>query len=249
MIEFALLIWWNSGSSGFPVWLNIQKPGVQLKKISFKNVFSENQYGFVIFRSNPEVKIRCSEKRMTGILSVFNKTNPAVNNYGKQLPPEGSGFDSFEFWCPERRPKGQNIAMNISPALTCFSKDQLVNGYTRPYLKTNAWAADWNDKNATITLKWEETQTIQCVSLFFDTDYDHPMESSQMGHPEDVIPFCVRNFTIKDENGNLFFEQKDNYQTINKWKPESGFSTKSLCFQFEQSFANVPTSIFEILID
>ena len=223
--------------------------GVQLKKVAFKNTFDENQYGFIIFRSNAEVKIRCSEKRITGILSVFNKTNPAVNNYGKQLPPEGSGFDSFEFWCPERRPKGQNIAMNISPAFSCFSKDHLVNGYTRPYLRTNAWVADWNDTNSTVTLTWEETQTINSVSLYFDTDFDHPMESSQMGHPEDVIPFCVRNYTIKDANGNLIFEQKGNNQTINKWKPETGFCTKSLCIEFEQLLSNVPTSIFEILID
>ena len=227
----------------------VLKQGIQLKKIAFKNVFHENQYGFIIFRSNPEVKIRCSEKRMTGILSVFNKTNPAVNNYGKQLPPEGSGFDSFEFWCPERRPKGQNIAMNITPALSCFSKDQLVNGFTRPYLKTNAWAADWNDTNSTVTLTWDEPQTIKSVSLFFDTDYDHPMESSQMGHPEDVMPFCIRNYTVKDDKGNLIFEKIGNYQTINILRPKSGFSTKSLHFEFEQLLANAPTSIFEILID
>jgi hypothetical protein len=227
----------------------VLKSGIQQKKITFKNSLKETQYGFVIFRSNPDVKIRCSEKRMTGILSVFNKTNPAVNNYGKQMPPKGSGFDSFEFWSPERRPKGQNIAMNISPALTCFSKDHIVNGYVRPYLQTNAWAADWNDTNPTVTLTWDEPQTINSLSLFFDTDYDHPMESSQMGHPEDVIPFCVRNYTIKDENGNVIFEQKGNYQTINKWKPKSGFSTKSLRFEFEQWLANVPTSIFEIYID
>ena len=172
-----------------------------------------------------------------------------MNNYGKQLPPEGSGFDSFEFWCPERRPKGQNIAMNITPALSCFSKDHLVNGYTRPYLKTNAWAANWNDTNSTVILTWDEAQTINSISLFFDTDYDHPMESSQMGHPEDVIPFCIRNYTVTDDKGNLIFEKFGNYQTINILKPKSGFSTKTLRFDFEQLIANAPISIFEILID
>jgi hypothetical protein len=69
--------------------------GKQKVKVSFKNRLKEDQYAFIIFRKNPEVKIRCSQQRMTGIISVFNKTNPAVNNFGKQLPPENSGFDSF----------------------------------------------------------------------------------------------------------------------------------------------------------
>jgi len=223
--------------------------GEQRVKIDFSNTLDHDQYGFVIFRSNPDLKICCSEKRISGILSVFNKTNPAVNNFGKQLPPEHSGFDSFEFWCPERRPKGENIAMVITPALNCFQVNNLVNGYTRPYLQTNAWAADWHELISTISLKWDKVQTINSITLHFDTDFDHPMESSQMGHPEDVIPYCVRNYRIKDENGELLFEQNGNYQTIGSWKPESAIRTNGLRFEFQQPVAQVPTSLFEIYID
>lgn len=225
------------------------KAGPQNVEISFQNTLKDDQYGFIIFRSNPLVKIRCSEKRVTGILSVFNKTNPAVNNYGKQNPPEKSGFESFEFWCPERRPKGQNIAMSIFPALNCFRKDNATNGFIRPYIQSNAWVADWNDANPSFTVKWDEIKSIHSVSIFFDTDYDHPMESSQMGHPEDVIPFCIQNYKIRDENGKLLFEKTGNHQTINRWIPENGLSTKLLTFEFEQPNSNVPASIFEIYID
>lgn len=223
--------------------------GVQQVKITFSNTLKENQYGFILFRSNPEVKIRCSEKRITGVVSVFNKTNPAVNNFGTQMPPENSGFDTFEFWCPERRPKGQNFAMNIFPSLICFSKENLVNGYTRPYIGSNAWVADFNDTHSSIILTWDKTQKIHSVTLFFDTDFDHPMESSQMGHPEDIIPFCVRSYKIKDDNENLLYEEKDNHQTINNWKPGNELNTKKLHFEFDQSVTNVPTSLFEIYID
>jgi len=75
------------------------------------------------------------------------------------------------------------------------------------------------------------------------------MESSQMGHPEDVIPFCIRNFRIKDENGNLLFEKTGNYQTICKWKPEKVIESSLLRFEFLQPVAHVPTSLFEIYID
>ena len=223
--------------------------GEQRVKVEFAKTLHDDQYGFIIFRSNPDLKICCSEKRITGILSVFNKTNPAVNNFGKQLPPDGSGFDSFEFWCPERRPKGENIAMNITPVLKCFSGKNLVNGYTRPFLQPNAWAADWHELISTVSLKWDKVQTINSVTLHFDTDFDHPMESSQMGHPEDVMPFCIRNFRILDDHDNLFFEKTDNYQTMCNWKPEKTIETKILRFEFEQPVAHVPTSLFEIYID
>jgi hypothetical protein len=223
--------------------------GVQTVTVPFSATLKEDQYAFLIFRQNSDVKIRCSEKRFSGIVSVFNKTNPAVNNYGKQTPPENSGFDSFEFWCPDRRPKGQNLAMTISPALTCYSAENITNGFTRPYLGTNAWVADWQDQNPSLTLKWDEPKNIHLVTLFLDTDFDHPMESSQMGHPEDVIPFCIRKYRILDEKGNLLFEKSDNHQTINRWVPPNGIQTKLLKFEFEHPNLNVPASIFEIYID
>jgi hypothetical protein len=225
------------------------KEGIQQVVISFSNKLKEDQYGFLIFRSNPEVKIRCSEKRMTGIVSVFNKTNPAVNNYGRQTPPENSGFESFEFWCPERRPKGQNLAMTITPALHCFSSQNILNGFTRPYIRSNAWVTDWNDPAPRLTFKWDEPRQIHSVTLFFDTDFDHPMESSQMGHPEDVIPFCIRSYKIKDSEGKLLFEKSDNHQTINRWIPDNDLITNCLHFEFEHPVQHVPASIFEIYID
>lgn len=224
-------------------------PGTQYIEVSFKNVLKLEQYAFIIFRKNHNIKIRCSQRRITGLVSVFNKINPAVNNYGRQVPPEGSGFDSFEFWCPERRPKGENIAMTISPALKMFSAQNLVNGFTRPYLKPNAWIADLRNTSPYIILKWDNDKTIRSVSLFFDTDFDHPMESTQLGHPEDIIPFCIRNYKILSEDGQVLFEKTDNHQTINCWIPVHKISTNYLKIVLEHPVKNFPASLFEIFID
>jgi hypothetical protein len=223
--------------------------GEQKVTISFKNTLKEDQYAFIIFRKNPEVKIRCSEQRITGILSVFNKTNPAVNNYGKQIPPENSGFDSFEFWCPVRRPKGENIAMNISPALDCFSAQNLVNGFTRPYIQPNAWVAGADDATPTLILNWAAEKKIKSVTLFLDTDFDHPMESSQMGHPEDVMPFVVRDFSVFNEKNEILFDVKDNHQTIITLNGGVEKSCNSLVFKFKKTEAPIPVSIFQIQIN
>ena len=164
-----------------------------------------------------------------------------------QLPPENSGFDSFEFWCPNRRPDGQNIAMKIFPALNCFPVKNIVNGFTRPYIRTNAWAAGLKEIKPGITLEWDEPVIIHSITIFFDTDFDHPMESLQMGHPEDVIPFCVKSYRILNDAGYVLYENSDNHQTINRWVPEKEFSARSIKFDFDHPDENVP-DVFKLLI-
>jgi hypothetical protein len=223
--------------------------GKQKVTVLFKKSLHKDQYAFLIFRKNPLVKIRCSQQRITGILSVFNKTNPAVNNYGKQIPPENSGFESFEFWCPERRPKGENIAMNISPALDCFSAQNLINGFTRPYIQPNAWVAGVDEVEPVITLSWDKMQTVKSLRLFLDSDFDHPMESSQYGHPEDIIPFVVRDFSVYNEKEELLYEVKNNHQTMVNLFNEAEKHCQKLIIRLKRNHEHVPVSIFQIQIN
>lgn len=69
--------------------------------VVFTGTVPSDQYGFVTFLKNNALRIRSSKARYTGIVSVFNKFNEAVNNNGRQTPPAGSGIDAFEFWCPD----------------------------------------------------------------------------------------------------------------------------------------------------
>jgi hypothetical protein len=223
--------------------------GKQKVTIPFNNYLRKDQYAFLIFRKNPLVKIRCSQQRITGILSVFNKTNPAVNNYGKQIPPENSGFESFEFWCPERRPKGENIAMNINPALDCFSAQNLVNGFTRPYIQPNAWVADVEDAGPVITLSWEKMQIVKSLRLFLDSDFDHPMESSQFGHPVDIIPFVVRDFSVYNEKEELLYDVKNNHQTIVNLYDGVEKHCRKLIIRLKKTHEHIPVSVFQIQIN
>lgn len=79
---------------------------------------------------------------------------------------QNSGFESFEFWCPECRPKGKNIAVNISPALDCFSDRNLINGFTRPYIQANAWVASPGDADSTLVLNWAVEKSIKFLVFF-----------------------------------------------------------------------------------
>ena len=221
-------------------------PGRNCLQVIFDAVMDEPGYAFITFMKNPLVQLHFSEKRVTGILSVFNSVNKAVSNYGKQTPPEDIGMDAFEFWCPQRRPEGHNIAFKYPDGLSVFKATNIRNGIDRPVNQPNAWVADWKDERPQLALTWNEPQEINQIDLFFDTDYDHPMESVLMQHPETAMPFCIRNYRVKDGAGNLIMEKKDNYQTHNRIRLLQPVSTNKLVIEVEHPSADVPAAIFAV---
>lgn len=217
--------------------------------VVFTGTVPSDQYGFVTFLKNNALRIRSSKARYTGIVSVFNKFNEAVNNNGRQTPPAGSGIDAFEFWCPDRRPAGQNIAMRITPAIEAFSPSNVVNGFVRPTVTANAWCAAFGDKMPRLSFCWDVPQRIGRIRLFFDTDYDHALESVQMGHPERVIPFCVQGYRILDGHGNVVCECTDNHQTINDIRLKETLETDRLAIVVEHPSSEVAAALFQIHIE
>src|SRR5690606_13913342 len=77
--------------------------------IDFDLSLTEDEYVFFTLLKNPKIQLAYSKQRISGLLSVFNGENKKVSNTGKQVPPEGMGVDTFEFWCPQRRPEGHNF--------------------------------------------------------------------------------------------------------------------------------------------
>lgn len=224
------------------------KEGENEVTLPFTATIPATCYAFVCFMRNEYVSIQTSQMLITGLVSVFNKILPAVSNWGKQEPLGDIGVEAFEFWCPERRPEGQNIAMSISPALNCFSKENLRKSPCRPVEKPNAWVGALEDKHPTITITWKEPKKIKGITFFTDTDYDHPMETVQYGHPEDIMPFCVRNLIIKDANGHTIAETKNNHSSIVRFELKESVSTDRILIEVERILDNVPVSLFEIVI-
>lgn len=164
---------------------------------------------------NPSVYVHTSEVRVTGILSLSQSLNAAVAKGARQEPPLDSGIDTFEFWLPSRRPGGKNFAITVDPPLDLFCAENVRNGVARPTVQPNAWVAALDDTHPRLTLQWSQPQRITRLELGFDTDFDHPMESVLMGHPEREIPFCVKRYRIVDDRGNLVFERLENHLTRN----------------------------------
>ena len=217
--------------------------GQQHIEINFSSLIPEESYAFITFLENPDILIYRTNNRITGLLSTFNLVNKAVSNFGKQTPPEEIGMDTFEFWCPERRPKGHNLALKVSPSIQAFGVQELLNGVYRPTTSPNAWVSSLADENPEITLNWTAKEKIAQIDLFFDTDFDHPMESVLMGHPEDIMPFCVQNYSILDDNNKVIYACNGNYQSMNSIILNEPITTQSLKIRLEHPNKDIPASL------
>ncbi|GAB3005566.1 hypothetical protein GCM10027284_24160 [Cyclobacterium sediminis] len=221
--------------------------GEQYLTIDLQVNIENSEYYFVAFEANDKVSIRCSETRATGLLTVFQKFNKAVATSSRQDPPKGIGIEAFDFWLPERRPEGHNLGFEFSKTIDLYSTKYLVNGVFRPTTATNAWAACLNDSHPSIELVWDKHQIISCLNLYFDTDFDHALESTLMGHPEYEIPFCVREIEISDGHGKVLAIIEDNHQTVVSVKFNDPIETDQLKLSFKQKHEHVPVALFGIV--
>ena len=242
------------------------KAGTSIKlPLKFDAAIDAPRYAFVCLMANPDVSVHLSDQRVTGVLAVTQKFNRAVAKSPRQEPPPGSGIDSFEFWIPLRRPAGKNLALKIDPPLEVFSVQNLTNGFARPTNQPNAWVADFSHEQPVLHLAWDKPQTIRRIELSFDSDFDHPMESVLMGHPERVMPFCVREVTVAipakvlvlaghtNDNGSnssdterLIFQITENHQSRQVIKLQTPVTTEALELRLVAPGANVPAALFEV---
>ena len=206
--------------------------------VDFEAVVDASCYGFICLSANDQVTLHCSEARMTGMLSLKQTRT--------QIPDGDIGVESFEFWCPQRRPDGQNFVLTLDPPLAPFAPENIANGLQRPTSRPNAWVSDPADEKPTLSLTWAKPQTIARMELFFDTDYDHPMESSLMGHPEDAMPFCVKDYRVLNCGRQLIADVADNHQTRNTLTFDPPVITEHLEIELLASHGNVPAALFEV---
>jgi hypothetical protein len=204
----------------------------------FQAQIDEPCYVFYCLMHNEHVAVRTSEQRVTGLLSVVHRRS--------QVPPEDIGVEQFEFWVPLRRPDGRNFAITISPPVRLFAPENVRNGVDRPTAGPNAWVAAMNDPQPTLTLCWQEPQTIARLDLAFDTDFDHAMESVLMGHPEHAIPFCVSHYRVCNAAEQMIAEKSDNHQTRNTLRFDPPIVTDRLSIHALATHGATPPAIFGV---
>lgn len=223
----------------------VQGKGVPIS-VDFGTAIDGPRYAFVILHANEHVDLHLSDQRVTGVLALTHAVNKAVAKSARQSPEADIGVDSFEFWLPQRRPAGQNFAMVVEPAVDAFAAENVANGIARPTNAPNAWVAAAGDRTPSLKLEWPAPQTIGRIELTFDTDYDHPMESVLMGHPESVMPFCVRAYDILDDAGQVIHSCTQNHQTRASIRLDQPIQTTSITLRLTRPSILIPAALFEV---
>jgi hypothetical protein len=220
--------------------------GARIKlPLRFNQQIDAPRYAFVCLMANPAVAVHLSDQRVTGVLAVTQKFNRAVAKTPSQEPPPGSGLESFEFWLPQRRPDGKNLALKMEPPLAVFGAENLRNGLARPTCQPNAWVADWADDQPVLRLAWNAPQTIARIELCFDTDFDHPLESVLLGHPERVMPFCVADVEVATSTGNVA-RLTGNHHTRRTLAIKPPVTTDHLELRLVAPCSNVPAALLAV---
>jgi hypothetical protein len=215
------------------------QPGAnQTISADFGTVLDAAQYIFVCVLANEAVTLHLSQQRVTGLLALQHRRT--------QEPPPDIGVDTFEMWTPPRRPAGHNIAMTFEPPINGFDPDNVTNGQMRPTMTVNVWVAALDDARPTLDLIWDEARSIRKIVLAFDSDYDHAMETTLMGHPENVTPFTVKHYRITDSEGQVVFECADNHQTINQIALDEPLVTDRLSIELLSSHDGTPLALYAV---
>lgn len=214
----------------------------------FSYSYATPRYAFICLMKNPEIPVPMSGRLVTGLTAVYNYINPAVSNFGKQVPPEGIGVEEFEFWCPKRRPESKNIAMSFAPSLASFNSENLRNSYYRPYIGTNAWVAAFDDARPEVCFKWNGRKQIKTIILYFDTDTDQAMETVQMGHFDACVPTCYREYIIRDSEGKELYHITGNHQTLNVLELDQPVTTDAIYVNFVRPCGDVCPGLMGVYV-
>jgi hypothetical protein len=211
----------------------------------FKVELDADCQAFLIVEPVNGISLHLSQTQRPGVLTLWQRMNRMVAKSSVQTPPAGVGIDTFPFWLPDRRPAARNLAIRISPPIRCYEPALVINGWARPWCGVNAWAPADDDKSPSLRFSWDTPQSLRTIELTFDTDFDHPMESVLMGHPERVMPGCVTEFELHTVEGETIAHVSGHHQTHWCTMLAEPLTTRGLELRI-LSHGPAPPAIFEV---
>ena len=164
--------------------------------VNFDFIADQDRYVFVVLGENLDVEVASTDVEIPGVVGVFNTLNAKVAKGTRQIYGGDWGVDEFDFWLPKRRPNKVLPAFKLATLLKAFDANYAIDGYMRPSDHTHAWVPAFEDNKPTITLSLDEPACVSQLTLVFDNDFDHAMETSQWGHKEKVAPSCSKDFNV-----------------------------------------------------
>ncbi|MDD5349697.1 MAG: FAD-dependent oxidoreductase [Chthoniobacteraceae bacterium] len=213
------------------------EPGCNIPvRVEFASTLKHTGYVFVCFQAAQGISLHTSATRVTGLLRLHH-------NWREQRADRGG--EDFDIFAPERRPGGQNLALQSEPPIAVFEAANVVNGWQRPTSQPNAWVAEPGADAPGLRLEWDAPRTISEIHLFFDGDFDHAMESVFMGHPERAVVFAVKRYEIVDDANRVIARQDNAHLSHAIHRLETPVRTQALTVRVLETWG-APAAIFEV---
>ncbi|MBK0089688.1 MULTISPECIES: FAD-dependent oxidoreductase [Erwiniaceae] len=208
-------------------------------RLSFDYRADCDRYLFIAFEENPAIEVALTQQRLPGVMMVFNSLNPRVAKRTRQINDGDYGVDEFDFWLPRRVSHQILFAFTLETPLKLWHRDYLLNGKLRPEQHTNCWVPARDDAQPTVIWRWEQQQHARQITLLFDNDFDHAMETVQMGHAQAVTPHCTTHYRLwLDEE--LLIEVEDNHHSLCHHAVPQGVSFRQIRLELLASAGALP---------
>lgn len=208
-------------------------------RLSFDYRADCDRYLFIAFEENPAIEVALTRQRLPGVMMVFNSLNPRVAKRTRQINDGDYGVDEFDFWLPRRVLHQILFAFTLETPLKLWHRDYLLNGKLRPEQHTNCWVPARDDAQPTVIWRWEQQQHAHQITLLFDNDFDHAMETVQMGHAQAVTPHCTTHYRLwLDEE--LLIEVEDNHYSLCHHAVPQGVSFRQIRLELLASAGALP---------
>ena len=162
------------------------------------------------FAENENLKLGISSKRVTGAPALIKTYNEIAHDEIKQFRDciiNSIGGKTYVDYCFTFK--------NLKNSDAVYKAENVINGYSRPYINTNVWVS--GQKHPSLTVEFEKPEDInECILI-----HNAQLETDHFSEPIEVLnkDFDV---TFITENGEKKTEIRDNFlgQTVIKEKLE-----------------------------
>lgn len=140
-----------------------------------------------------------------------------------------------------------------------YQPENIVNGYSRPYIHPNLWISG-KEKSPALFLKWDKEQTVEEIRLYWNIDLSKELTSSRAAEWTDhhkfasrgeMPPQLVKSFEVyvqSEKEWRFLTSVEENWQRLSVLRLEQPVQATGLKFVFTSTYGAPSAEVFEIRV-
>ncbi|WP_231581382.1 FAD-dependent oxidoreductase [Domibacillus enclensis] len=178
-------------------------------------------------------------------LDLLKNDDVEWHRAGKIEPGQVCGFDIGDRM--RRYDHGISMSYSVSPAQNCYSPENIISGYTRPYRHTNLWRSDENSLEVPwIELSWDVAVNISQVELTFPGNILREYHAYESFYRDSQ---CAKDYSVEamiDGEWKELFKVQGNYQRQRKHQLKENIQTDRLRLTIHSTHGDPSAAVYEL---